>query len=93
MIFKTFFKTCNTMLRQWVVKSGAVVETCNSMLRQWEGKSIPKASPKRPRSLPKASRTSLETGVCDAMLLWTSNIIDFVIHYVVPEIFEPSCCS
>ena len=39
MIFKTFFKTCNTMLRQWVVKSGAVFETCISMLRQWEGKS------------------------------------------------------
>ena len=39
MIFKTFFKTCITMLRQWVVKSGAVFETCISMLRQWEGKS------------------------------------------------------
>ena len=39
MIFKTFFKTCITMLRQWVVKSGAVFDTCISMLRQWEGKS------------------------------------------------------
>ena len=39
MIFKIFFKTCITMLRQWVVNSGAVFETCNSMLRQWEGKS------------------------------------------------------
>ena len=39
MIFKTFFTTCNTMLRHWVVKSGAVFETCISMLRQWEGKS------------------------------------------------------
>ena len=80
------------MLRQWVVKSGAVVETCISMLRQWEGKSIPKAYPKLPRSLPKAFRTGLKTGVCDAMLLWTSNIIDFVMHYVVPEIFDPLCC-
>ena len=51
------------------------------------------ASPKPPRSLPKASRTGLKTGVCDAMLLWTSNIIDFVIHYVVPDFFEPLCCS
>ena len=37
--FETFFKTCITMLRQWVVKSGAVIETCISMLRQWKGKS------------------------------------------------------
>ena len=39
MLFGTFFKTCDTMLRQWVVKSGPVFETCISMLRQWEGKS------------------------------------------------------
>ena len=81
------------MLRQWVVKGGAVVETCISMLRQWKGKSDDFPCFLPPRSLVNASRTGLKTGVCDAMLLWTSNIIDFVIHYVGPENFEPLCCS
>ena len=34
----TFLKKRIGMLRQWVVKSGAVFETCDTMLRQWEGK-------------------------------------------------------
>ena len=33
---EAFFKTCDTMLRQWVVKSRPF---CMTMLRQWEGKS------------------------------------------------------
>ena len=69
MIFKTFFKTCITMLRQWVVKSGAVFETCNSMLRQWEGKSDDFPCFLQESSLLKASRTGLPTGLLHAMLL------------------------
>ena len=49
---RLFFKTCNTMLRQWLVKSGAVFETCISMLRQWEAPKPPKSPLKAYQKLP-----------------------------------------